>query len=60
MASAPDQLKPHDFPVEADKARIKRHDGTPIAETDSDALAHDIAERLNSEEALREQDKWSA
>lgn len=60
MSAASDQLKPHDFPVEADRDCIKSHDGKPIATTNSEALAHEIAERLNSDEYSREQDKWSA
>ncbi len=60
MTKAPDQLKPHDFPVEADKGSIKSQDGKPIAETDNEGLAHDIADRLNTEEYLREHEKWSA
>jgi len=60
MSGTPDQLKPHDFPVEAERGRIKSQNGTPIADTDNDKLAGDIAERLNSEEQRREEDKWSA
>jgi hypothetical protein len=35
-------------------------DSTPIANTDDPAVAADVAERLNDDEARREEDKWSA
>ncbi|GLH75313.1 hypothetical protein SSBR45G_02210 [Bradyrhizobium sp. SSBR45G] len=53
-------LEPDDFPLEAEKERICRQDGKPIARTDTEAMAHDIAERLNADEQRREEDKWSA
>ena len=53
-------LKPGDFPVNADGKKIKRQDGTPIANTDDPAVAADVAERLNDDEGRREEDKWSA
>lgn len=53
-------LKPEDFPVAADGAEIKTQDGTPIAVTPDPAVATDVAERLNADEARREEDKWSA
>jgi hypothetical protein len=53
-------LKPDDFPVNADGKKIKKQDGTPIADTDDPAVASDVAERLNEDEARREEDKWSA
>jgi len=40
--------------------KIKKQDGTPIANTDDPAVAADVAERLNDDEARREEDKWSA
>jgi hypothetical protein len=55
-----DQLKPDDFPLQTDHDKIKRQDGKPVAETESEDMAHEIAERLNSEEHRREEDKWSA
>jgi hypothetical protein len=60
MSGTPEKLKPHDFPVEADRGQIKSQNGTPIAETDNDKLASEIAERLNAEEQHREEDRWSA
>jgi hypothetical protein len=53
-------LKPDDFPVNADGKKIKKQDGTEIADTDDPAVASDVAERLNDDEARREEDKWSA
>jgi len=53
-------LKPEDFPVDAEGQRIKTQDGTPIADAESPAVAAEIAERLNEDEAMREEDKWSA
>jgi hypothetical protein len=53
-------IKPEDFPVNADGTKIKKQDGTPIAETQDQAVAEDIADRLNEDEARREEDKWSA
>jgi hypothetical protein len=53
-------LEPDDFPVNADGKRIKKQHGTPIADTDDPAVAADVAERLNDDEARREEDKWSA
>jgi hypothetical protein len=53
-------LKPEDFPVNADGKKIKKQDGTPIAETQDPAVAEAIADRLNEDDARREEDKWSA
>jgi len=55
-----EQLKPADFPLEADKGRVTCHNGKPVAKTDTDAMAQEIADRLNAEEQRREEDKWSA
>ena len=60
MSSGKKPLKPDDFPVSADGKKIKKQDGTPIANTDDPAVADDVAERLNEDEARREEDKWSA
>lgn len=51
-------LKPEDFPVDVDGQ--EKQDGTPIAEAECPAVASEIAKRLNEEEAIREEDKWSA
>jgi hypothetical protein len=61
MTSNPKKpLRPEDFPVDAEGKKVKKQDGTPIADAESPAVADDVAERLNEEEARREEDKWSA
>jgi hypothetical protein len=54
-----DQLKPNDFPDHAPKKKIVRTDGKDIAEATTPEIAEDIAGRLNSEEAQREEDRWA-
>jgi len=58
MSTSKKPLRPDDFPVNAEGQKIKKQDGTPIA--DDPAVAADVAERLNDDEARREEDKWSA
>jgi hypothetical protein len=53
-------LQPEDFPVDAEGQKVKKQDGTPIADAESPPVAAEIAERLNEDEARREEDKWSA
>ena len=53
-------LKPEDFPLNAEGKKINKQDGTPIAETADPSVAEDVADRLNEDEARREEDKWSA
>ena len=60
LKSADEQLKPDDFPLEVDEARVKCQDGKPVAQTKTNAMAQEIADRLNAEELRREEDKWSA
>ncbi|MGJ4881575.1 MULTISPECIES: hypothetical protein [unclassified Bradyrhizobium] len=60
MTGTDEPLKPEDFPLEADKERVQRQDGKPIATTKNEAMAQEIADRLNAEEHRREEDKWSA
>ena len=60
MSIAKKPLQPNDFPVNTEGKKIKKQDGTPIANTDDPAIAADVAERLNEDEARREEDKWSA
>jgi hypothetical protein len=59
-SSSKKPLKPEDFPVDAEDRKTKKQDGTPIADAESPAVAAEIAERLNEDEARREEDKWSA
>jgi hypothetical protein len=60
MSTSKKPLKPGDFPVNAEGKKIKKQDGSPIASTEDPAVAADVAERLNDDEARREDDKWSA
>jgi hypothetical protein len=61
MTSNPKKpLRPEDFPVDVEGQKIKKQDGTPIADAESPTVAAEIVERLNEEEARREEDKWSA
>ena len=46
--------------MDAEGQKIKKQDGTPIADAENPAVATEIAERLNDDEARREEDKWSA
>jgi uncharacterized protein DUF3606 len=54
------QLKSNDFPLSADGKAVKTQDGSRVAETTDPVVAEDIADRLNADEAQREEDKWSA
>jgi hypothetical protein len=54
-----EQLKPNDFPVHTEKKKIVKTDGNDIAEAKTTEIAEDIAGRLNSEEAQREEDRWA-
>jgi hypothetical protein len=60
MPTSKKPLKPDDFPVNAEGKKIKKQDGTPVADTEDPAVAADVTERLNDDEAQREEDKWSA
>ena len=54
-----EQLKPNDFPVHTEKKKIVKSDGEDLAEAKTPKIAEDIADRLNSEEAQREEDRWA-
>ena len=61
MTSHPKKpLRPEDFPVDVEGQKIKKQDGTPIADAESPPVAAEIVDRLNEDEARREEDKWSA
>ena len=60
MSTSQKPLKPDDFPVTAEGQKIRKQDGKPAANTEASDLAADVAERLNDDEARREEDKWSA
>jgi hypothetical protein len=53
-------LKPDDFPVHTSRKKIVKSDGKPIAEALDEKTASEVAERLNTEEQTREEDRWSA
>jgi hypothetical protein len=53
-------LSSDDFPLNADGRVIRRPDGAAVAAAPDPAVAEEIAERLNGDEARREEDKWSA
>jgi hypothetical protein len=55
-----DPLKPEHFPLRTEKEKIVTSDGKPVAQTNDEATAEVIADRLNIEEAQREEDRWSA
>jgi hypothetical protein len=55
-----EKLKPEDFPVHTEEKKIVKNDGKTIADASDKQIAEDVAERLNAEEDLREQDRWSA
>ncbi|MGY3622394.1 hypothetical protein [Bradyrhizobium sp. USDA 10063] len=59
MSTSKKPLKPDDFPVHAEGKKIKKQAGAPIANTEDPAVATDVAERLNEDEARREEDKWA-
>jgi hypothetical protein len=54
-----DNLKPDDFPVHPLKKEIIKTDGSKIAEAVTSEVAQEIADRLNSEEHRREEDRWA-
>jgi len=60
MSASKRPLKPDDFPLQVEGDKIKKQDGTPVADAEDEIAAADVAERLNHHEARREEDKWSA
>lgn len=48
-------LQPDDFPVQATGNEVLAQDGTALAATSDPAVAADIVERLNTDEARREE-----
>ncbi|MCA1470643.1 hypothetical protein I6F09_22370 [Bradyrhizobium sp. IC3195] len=53
-------LRPDDFPLEADKDKLKTHKGEPVASAETEQIADEIADRLNEQAHQEEQDRWSA
>ena len=54
-----EHLRPNDFPVHTEEKKIVKTDGKDIAQAKTPKIAEDIADRLNSEEAQREEDRWA-
>jgi len=54
-----EQLNPNDVPVPTEKKKIVKTGGKDIAEAKTAEIAEDVAGRLNSEEAQREEDRWA-
>ncbi len=59
MAKNEKPLEPEDFPVRAEDKKIVKNDGEPIAEATNKKIADEVAERLNAEEDIREEDRWA-
>jgi len=60
MTGKETELTPDDFPLEADKDKLKTHKGEPVASAESEQIADELAERLNEHAHREEQDRWSA
>lgn len=60
MAEDDKPLEPDDFPVRTERKKILKKDGETIAEARDEQTADEVAERLNAEEQIREEDRWSA
>jgi hypothetical protein len=54
-----EQLKPDDFPLHSEVKKIVKPDGRGIAEANTAKIAEEVAERLNTEEHRREEDRWA-
>jgi hypothetical protein len=54
-----EQLKPDDFPLHTEQKKIVKPDGKDIAEAQTPKIAEEVAERLNTEEHRREEDRWA-
>jgi hypothetical protein len=52
-------LEPKDFPVHAEKSKIIKNDGEPIADAKNDEVAEDVCNRLNADEERSEEDRWA-
>jgi hypothetical protein len=57
MAKKP--LQPYDFPVREEGTKIVSNDIKPIAEAQDRETAEEIVDRLNTEAARREDDRWA-
>ena len=53
------RLKPDDFPIETEDKKLKTNKGKPIASAETEALAEDLAERVNEQADREECDRWA-
>ena len=54
------EIHPDDFPVEAERNELKTNKGKPLAKTQDEPVAQEIADRLNEQAYREEHDRWSA
>jgi hypothetical protein len=52
-------LTPDDFPVHTHKSEIVTNTGKPVAGARDEETAEDVADRLNSDHAREEDDRWA-
>ena len=52
-------LEPEDFPLRTKQKKILKNDGKTIAEARNEQTADEVAERLNVEDQIREEDRWA-
>jgi hypothetical protein len=52
-------LKPEDFPVHSNQSEIVTDTGKPVAGARDKETAEDVADRLNSDHAREEEDRWA-
>jgi hypothetical protein len=52
-------LKPEDFPVHTNETEIVTDTGKPVAKAIDNKTAEDVANRLNSDHAREEEDRWA-
>ena len=52
-------LQPKDFPVHKNGSEIITDGNKSIAEADDPEMADEICDRLNTDEAQREDDRWA-
>jgi hypothetical protein len=52
-------LKPEDFPVRPKETKIITDSGESVAEARDKETAKDVADRLNSDNAREEEDRWA-
>jgi hypothetical protein len=53
------RLEPKDFPVQTENTKITKSDGETIADAKNDKMAEEICDRLNTDNAREEEDRWA-